>query len=79
MASGDGRVQSQGQGVGWGGYGGRDAAGHRGVGQIELERSQGRVVVEAKNCQAKAAGLCPKDWSPGGAPRRSRNDTGGHR
>ena len=49
------------------------------MGQIELDRSQGRVVVEAKNCQAKAARLCPKDWGPGGAPRRSRNDTGGHR
>lgn len=74
MASGDGCVQSQGQGC-WGGYGGRDAAGHRGVGEIELERSQARVVVEAKNCQAKASGLCPKDWNPGGAPRRSCNDT----
>lgn len=57
-------MQSQGQGC-WGGYGGRDAAGHRGVGDIELERSQARVVVEAKNCQAKASGLCPKDWNPG--------------
>lgn len=57
------------------GSGGKDAAGHRGVGEMELEISQGRVVVETENCQAKASGLCPKDWSPGGAPRRSPSDT----
>ena len=38
------------------------------MGEMELERSQGKMVVETKNCQAKAPGLCPKDQEPKGCP-----------
>lgn len=58
-------------GLGWA-AGGKT---QQGTGEMELERSQGRVVVETESCQAKPSGLCPKDWSPRSAPRRSPSDT----
>lgn len=73
-ASGDGHVQS------WRG-GGIDAAGPRGMGEMELERSQGKMVVGGdKGLPGQVPGLCPKDQEPRGCPEEvTRWQCVGHR